>query len=60
MVYEGEYLKGKRNGKGKEYDNNGEVIYEGEYLNGKRKRIEPGKEYFNENLLFNELFIDYY
>ena len=30
--FEGEYLNGKRNGKGKEYDNKGSVIYEGEYL----------------------------
>ena len=25
----------KKNGKGKKYDNNGNVIFEGEYLNGK-------------------------
>ena len=36
-MYEGEYLNGKRHGKGKEYeDDNGKLIYEGEYLNGKR------------------------
>ena len=36
-VFEGEYLNGQRwNGKGKEFDNHGEVKYEGEYLNGKR------------------------
>ena len=36
MVFEGEYLNGKRwNGKGKEYNNYGELIFEGEYLNGK-------------------------
>ena len=35
LIYEGEYLNGKRNGKGKEYDD-GKLIYEGEYLNGKR------------------------
>ena len=28
-----------RNGKGKEYDENGELKYEGEYLYGKRKKI---------------------
>ena len=27
---------GKRNGKGKEYNDNGDLIFEGEYLNGKR------------------------
>jgi len=35
ILFEGEYLNGKRNGKGKEY-NNDEIIFEGEYLNGKR------------------------
>ena len=35
LKFEGEYLNGERNGKGKEYWN-GELIFEGEYLNGKR------------------------
>ena len=35
LIFEGEYLNGKRNGKGKEYDNN-KIIFEGEYLNGKK------------------------
>ena len=39
------YLNGKRNGKGKEYNNNGEVEFEGEYLNGERNG--KGKEYNN-------------
>ena len=33
-IYEGEFLKGKRNGKGKEYEENRILIYEGEYKNG--------------------------
>ena len=36
MEYEGEYLNGERNGKGKEYDTCGDLIFEGEYLNGDR------------------------
>ena len=36
LIYEGNFLNGRRNGKGTEYDVYGEVIYEGEYLNGKR------------------------
>ena len=36
LIFEGEYLYGKRNGKGKEYNDNGDLIFEGEYLNGKR------------------------
>ena len=42
--YEGEYLNGKRNGKGKEYNKNGELIFEGEFLNGK-KWNGKGEEY---------------
>ena len=36
LIYEGEYLNGIRNGKGKEYENC-KVVFEGEYENGKRK-----------------------
>ena len=32
--FEGEYLNGQRNGKGKEY-NDGKLIFEGEYLIGR-------------------------
>ena len=42
LVFEGEYLNGRKNSKGKEYED-GELIFEGEYLNGKRNGI--GKEY---------------
>ena len=44
LEFEGEYLKGKRNGKGKEYYNNGTLKYEGDFLNGLWKG--NGKEYF--------------
>ena len=33
--FEGEYLNGKKNGKGKEYYFNGKLKFQGEYLNGK-------------------------
>ena len=36
MNLSGRYIKGERNGLGKEYDYNDNLIYEGEYLNGKR------------------------
>ena len=42
MIFEGEYLNGVKNGKGKEYDDKGNIIFDGEYLNGKKwkgKRI---------------------
>ena len=37
LIFEGEYLNGERNGKGKEYYDDGKLLFEGEYLNGKRK-----------------------
>ena len=36
VIFEGEYLNGKKNGKGKEYHYTGKVKFEGEYLNGER------------------------
>ena len=36
LIFEGEYLNGKRNGKGKEYNKKGKLIFEGEYLNGEK------------------------
>ena len=38
LIFEGEYLNGKWNGKVKEYYNNGKLKFEGEYLNGKGKK----------------------
>ena len=36
LEFEGEYLNGKRCGKGKEYYDNGKLKFEGEYLNGNK------------------------
>ena len=36
LIFEGEYKYGKKNGIGKEYDDNGKIIFEGEYYDGKR------------------------
>ena len=47
LIYEGEYLNGKRNGKGKEYDKEGNLIFKGEYLNGKRHN---GTQYFEDEI----------
>ena len=53
LLFEGEYLNGKRNGKGKEYDSlNDKLIFEGEYSNGKRNG--KGKEYNNNGELIFE------
>ena len=43
LVFEGEYLNGKKNGKGKEYYFGGNLKFEGKFLNGSRNGI--GKEY---------------
>ena len=54
IIFEGEYLNGKRNGKGKEFNDNFGLLYlsyEGEYLNDKRNG--KGKEYDeNNNVVF--------
>ena len=44
LKFEGEYLKGKRNGKGKEFHNKGELKFEGEYLNSKQNWFKFKKE----------------
>ena len=36
LIFEGEYINGKKHDQGKEYDYDGKLIFEGEYLNGKR------------------------
>ena len=52
IKFEGEYLNGKKNGKGKEYYENGKIKYEGEYINGERNG--KGKEYYRNGKLFFE------
>ena len=52
LEFEGEYLNGERNGKGKEYNYNGDIIFEGEYY--KNKKWE-GKGYDNRNNIIYEL-----
>ena len=36
LLFEGEYLNGKKKGKVKEYGYDGTLIFEGEYLNDKK------------------------
>jgi len=53
----GIYRIGERNGKGKEFNNDGILIFEGEYLNGKRNG--KGKEYDSDgNLLFEGEYLN--
>ena len=53
LLYDGELLNGKRNGKGKEFNNNGKLIFEGTFENGKRWNGK-GKEYNKEGELIFE------
>ena len=56
IAFEGEYLNGKRNGKGKEYNVDGKLIFEGIYLNGKRNG--HGKEYDKNKLIFEAEYLN--
>ena len=54
--FEGEYVNGERNGKGKEYDENDNLLFEGEYLNGEWSK---GKEYDEfGNIIFEGVFLN--
>ena len=57
LIFEGEYLNGKRNGIGKEYDYYGEIIFEGEYKEGKRWNGK-GKEYIENQGVSDNSIID--
>ena len=53
LIYEGELLNGERNGKGKLYDEDYEILkFEGEFLNGKKW---TGKRYDKNNNILYEL-----
>ena len=43
LIYEGEYLNGQRNGKGKEYDYDGNFLFKDDYLNVKGKGLGKKK-----------------
>ena len=51
LIFEGEYLNRKRNGKGKEYEE-GKLIFEGEYLDSKRMK---GNVYDKFGKIINKL-----
>ena len=54
LIFEGEYLNGKRNGVGKEYNElSGKLKFEGEYLNDKKNG--KGKEYTVFHVFFTPL-----
>ena len=53
LMFEGEYLNGTRNGKGKEFNSDGELEFEGEYSYGFRLK---GYEYFHDKKIYREYF----
>ena len=53
LLFEGNYLNGKKNGNGKEYYENGKLKFEGEYLNGKKIQ---GKGYNEQGDLILKLY----
>ena len=62
LEFEGEYLNGKRNGKGKEYYDNGKLEFEGEYLNGDRlsgKIFDIKTNMYYDSEKINGLFKEY-
>ena len=57
LIFEGKYLKGKRNGFGREYDNDGLLAFEGEYLNGEKNG--KGREYhYNGKIAFEGEYLN--
>ena len=71
LIFEGEYLNKKRNGKGKEYYYNGKLIFKGEYLNGKKWNgkgfdvnnnlvyiLKEGKGYIKEYSYYGQLLFE--
>ena len=52
LIFEGEFSNGKINGKGKLYDDNGDLFFEGEFINGKKNG--KGKEYFPDGRVIFE------
>ena len=58
LLFEGEYLNGKRFGIGKEYDSVEEIKFEGEYLN--EERNGKGKEFYkNRKIKFNGEYLNW-
>ena len=56
IIFKGEYLNGKKNGKGIEYFQNNKIKFEGEYLNGKRNG--KGKEYGKNGLIYEGEYLN--
>ena len=56
-IFKGKYIEYDKNGNGKEYDEDDDLIFEGQYLNGERNG--KGKEYyFNSKLKFEGEYLN--
>ena len=61
MEFEGEYLKGKINGKGKEYDDIfNKLVFESEYLNGKKHGKGREYDYYGDLIFEGEYLYNIY
>ena len=49
LIFEGEFINGEKNGKGKEFYYNGKLKFEGEFINGEKNG--KGKEYFGDRTI---------
>ena len=58
IIYEGEFLNRKINGKGEEYYKNGRLKFEGEYLNGKINGKRKEYNYFFGELSFEGEYLN--
>ena len=55
LEFEGEYFYGtKWNGKGKEYNDNGQLKFKGEFLNGKINGKGKEYHYYNKRIIILE------
>ena len=56
LRYDGEYLDGKRHGKGKEFNSIGSLIYEGNFSKGEWNGF--GKKNINDELVYEGEFLN--
>ena len=58
MIFEGVFLKRKkREGKGKEFDDYGNLIFEGEFVKGKKWEGQYQEFDDNDNLIFEGVYV---
>ena len=58
LKFEGEYLNGEKNGKGKEFDRKGNIIFEGEYLRGSRWNGKVKEFNYNGKLIYEGEYLN--